>query len=115
MALARWETLKGKFPHISGMRVAYDSSAAPGRRVTSVQVGGNPLDDDRVYLLATTDYLASGGDDYVSFKQATFRNTNSRANPLISDVLINHIRRLQAISPRVENRLTDHAVGAQDE
>lgn len=55
----------GRFPQVSGIRFAFDATKPPGARVTSVTVAGAPLDPERRYTLATTDFLVSnGGDGY---------------------------------------------------
>ena len=45
-----------------------DISRAPGSRVISVKVGDAPLDPPKSYSLATNDFMARGGDDYVMFR-----------------------------------------------
>ncbi len=68
--------LEGRFPQISGMRFKYDPLAPPGNRIVvstsglrkpcdkrvvqSVTVGegaGAPLEDDKIYTLATRGYM----------------------------------------------------------
>ncbi|MCO6414579.1 bifunctional metallophosphatase/5'-nucleotidase [Siccirubricoccus sp. KC 17139] len=58
------ENVDGRFPQISGMAFTYDPRAPRGSRVQAVTVGGRPLEPDRTYRLATTDYLQSGKDGY---------------------------------------------------
>ncbi len=48
--------------HISGAAVHYDLARPAGTRVTSVTIGGAPLDDAHVYTIAFTDFMATGGD-----------------------------------------------------
>jgi 2',3'-cyclic-nucleotide 2'-phosphodiesterase (5'-nucleotidase family) len=47
-----------------------DASRPPGERIVSMRVDGAPLDPDRVYRVATNDFLASGNDGYVAFRNA---------------------------------------------
>lgn len=49
------------FPHVSGIRFAYDSRRAPGERVAfeSIRVGGEPLDPEKTYTLTTNVAVAS--------------------------------------------------------
>jgi 5'-nucleotidase / UDP-sugar diphosphatase len=58
----------GRFPQVSGISVEADTSRPPGSRVLSVKVGDAPLDPARAYTLATNDFMARGGDDYVMFR-----------------------------------------------
>ncbi|MBO4447389.1 MAG: 5'-nucleotidase C-terminal domain-containing protein, partial [Bacteroidales bacterium] len=41
-----------------------------GSKLVSVEVGGQPLDDERVYGLATVDFLLDGGDDIYAARNA---------------------------------------------
>lgn len=49
---------------MSGIRFAFDPTQAPGSRVVpgSVEVGGEPVEAQRRYSLATKQYLAEGKD-----------------------------------------------------
>lgn len=55
----------GRFPQVSGVTFRYDLGQPAGRRVVDAAVGGKPLDPGATYRLATIDFLAGGGDDYV--------------------------------------------------
>ncbi len=54
----------GRFPQVSGMSFAFDPAAPAGSRVSEVMVGGVPLEMDKVYRVATNDYMLGGGDGY---------------------------------------------------
>jgi len=54
----------GGFMQFSGMTVTYDPTAEVGARVMSITVGGQPLDANRIYTLASTDFVFGGGDGY---------------------------------------------------
>ena len=58
----------GRFPQVSGLRYAFDASRPPGARLREVTVGGRPLDPKKTYALATTRFLAEGGDQYAVLK-----------------------------------------------
>jgi 2',3'-cyclic-nucleotide 2'-phosphodiesterase (5'-nucleotidase family) len=57
----------GQFPQVSGLTLRVAPDAAVGRRVSDVRVGGQPLDPDKIYSAAITDYMLMGGDDYTMF------------------------------------------------
>ena len=67
-SLARIGSSNGGYLQFSGMVVTYDPDASAGSRVTSIQVGGAEVDKDATYVLATTDYVATGGDDNASLE-----------------------------------------------
>jgi 2',3'-cyclic-nucleotide 2'-phosphodiesterase (5'-nucleotidase family) len=47
---------------ISGVTLAYDSTRAPGSRLTSIVVaGGKPLDDAATYTVVINDFMLTGG------------------------------------------------------
>jgi 5'-nucleotidase/UDP-sugar diphosphatase len=64
--LSRLPAIAGRFPQVSGMRVEYDPQRPPGNRVVSMQVGGAPLDPNRLYKVATNDFMARGSDGYAA-------------------------------------------------
>ncbi len=57
--VARLEEPSGSFPQVSGLTFTYSRSAPAGSRVKDVTVGGQPLDPQKEYVVATNDY--SGG------------------------------------------------------
>ena len=60
----------GGFLQISGAKVYYDTNLAAGKRVLAIQVKNRAtglyekLDLEKIYYLATNDFLAAGGDGY---------------------------------------------------
>ncbi|HEX6064141.1 MAG TPA: 5'-nucleotidase C-terminal domain-containing protein, partial [Longimicrobiales bacterium] len=60
--------------HVSGITVNYNTAAPAGQRVTQIAVGNEPLRDDANYIVAVTDFLATGtGDGYRGFGSASKR------------------------------------------
>lgn len=55
---------EGRFPHVSGIFVEYDSSLPPGARIVSCKIGGEDLVPDKKYNLATRAYMSKGKDGY---------------------------------------------------
>jgi 5'-nucleotidase/UDP-sugar diphosphatase len=63
---------KGKFPQVAGLKYSFDKSvAANAGRIKSVEVmdGGawKPIDEAKVYTVATNNYVRQGGDGYKLF------------------------------------------------
>ena len=54
----------GGFLNVSGMTFSYDPSKPPKHRVEEIFVNGQPLDENKIYTIALTDFHAAGGDDY---------------------------------------------------
>jgi 2',3'-cyclic-nucleotide 2'-phosphodiesterase (5'-nucleotidase family) len=103
--LAGIEREAGGFLQVSGVRVVYDAGRPPGQRVRQVTVGAAPLDPDRVYTVATIDYLVRGGDGFTAFKAAR-RLVSETSGPQLSDVVLDAVQAQGAIKPEVEGRLT---------
>lgn len=60
--------LKEKKPHpLSGMEMVIDKNTMT---LKSLSVKGKPVEDSKIYYVATSDYLATGGDNMVFFKKA---------------------------------------------
>jgi len=55
----------GAFCHVGGLTYKMDESKPAGSRVTEVLIGGKPVEQSKMYSLATNDFLAAGGDQYV--------------------------------------------------
>jgi len=94
----------GRFPQVSGLVVEVNAGAAPGSRVVSVTVGGEPLDEARTYTVATNDFMATGGDGYTAFVGATQIITPVDAVLMASQV-INFIELMGTVSPAVGGRI----------
>ncbi|MGF7177152.1 bifunctional metallophosphatase/5'-nucleotidase [Azospirillum doebereinerae] len=94
----------GRFPQVSGLTMVYDPATPPGRRVSAVTVGGQPLDPARIYRVATNDYLLKGGDGYDSFKRAKVLVDASGAM-LLATIVMNHVEAQKTVSPAVEGRI----------
>ncbi|KGF71661.1 hypothetical protein DO97_16475, partial [Neosynechococcus sphagnicola sy1] len=67
--LSRIEEGAGRFPQVSGLRIVWNPTAAPGSRVVSVQVRHRdsslaPLRPTQIYRVVTNNFMATGGDGY---------------------------------------------------
>ncbi len=51
----------GKIVQVSGVEIEYYRPKPAGKRIAKISVGGAPLDDERVYSIATMDFLLNGG------------------------------------------------------
>lgn len=95
----------GRFPQISGVSFKFDTTKAAGSRVTEILVGGKPVDENKTYTLATSDFLVSkGGDGYTMFAKGKVL-TDSATAPKDSDLLEKAIRDAKTIAPRLEGRI----------
>lgn len=91
----------GAFPHVAGVTFAFDPSQPVGERVHSVRLACEPLELDKDYMIAISDFLASGGDQYTVFKDIPVKNEFAT----LSEVLMNFIKKQGEVSPKQENRV----------
>lgn len=62
--LSAYPSQSGGFPQVANVEYLLDLTKPAGKRVTHVWIKGVKLDPDRVYTVATNDFLAAGGDGY---------------------------------------------------
>ena len=91
----------GGFPQVGGMTVRFDPAKAEGERIVEVLVGGEPLDPAAMYKLATNDFLAAGGDGYVSLAEyPVLFNMGA-----MDEVIVNYLRENSPVAPELEGRI----------
>jgi 5'-nucleotidase / UDP-sugar diphosphatase len=120
--VAQVENGAGAFPQVSGVTFAYDPNAPAGSRVREVHIGGQPLDPDREYAVATNDFLAAGGDGFTAFGDAIKASKDfavvggtlkgdklvyNDSGRWLRDVVIEYLREQEKIAPTVEGRITE--------
>lgn len=105
-SVSRVEDATGRFPHVSGMQFKIQRSAAPGNRVKKLLINGAPVDAKRIYTLATSDYLAEGGDGFSSLKRGIEVPFSQQATPLIADIVISILRRQPSLAAVKNGRIT---------
>jgi len=86
----------------SGLRAVYDLGRPSGQRLVEVRVGGVPLDDGRVYRVATNSFLAQGGDLYQVFLEA---KPVADDGVLLSQVVMDHLRAKREVALPQAGRL----------
>lgn len=99
------DQLQGRFPHLSNARVVVDATRPPGKRVVELSVGGRPVDPAAHYRLATSSYLAAGGDGYGMLVAAP-RLLEDRDSDFVSTQMIATITRTGVFAPRLDGRMT---------
>lgn len=102
--LSLFEKIKGRFLHVSGMKVEYCTEKPIGSRIQSILVDGKPLDINHYYTLAANDYLLNGGDGFDMLKQGEAIDHNKN-NLLIWVILRSYIEKTKTISSVIDGRL----------
>ena len=91
---------------MSGLTYSFSTFKKPGKRVSNIKINGQDLDTSQLYSVATSDYIASGGDGFASFSHQTEIQSTDTSLPLISDIVILNIQNNGNIAPKLENRIT---------
>lgn len=90
--------IKAKRAHpISGMQLILNKD----RNVKSFIIGGKPLDPNRNYYVATSDYLVTGGDNMNFFKNAV---SKTETDYKIRNAMINYFSKVDTLAPKVDLR-----------
>ncbi len=77
----------------------------PGERVVSVTINGEPLDPNETYTVAVNDYIAHGGDGYITLANLPDSAKNF-TYVYLTDALYKYIKAHSPIAPKVEGRIT---------
>jgi 2',3'-cyclic-nucleotide 2'-phosphodiesterase (5'-nucleotidase family) len=102
--VARLPQPAGRFPQVSGMTIEVDISRPPGQRIRSMQVAGAPLDLDRIYRVATNDFLANGNDGYVAFRHTPLLLPIADS-PALAIEVIEYLRTLGTVHTELDGRI----------
>jgi 2',3'-cyclic-nucleotide 2'-phosphodiesterase (5'-nucleotidase family) len=94
----------GALPHASGLRIVYDPSRPKGQRIVELTANGQPLRDEASYRLATSNYLAGGGDGYAMLKGLPVLRA-AEGSPLETEVLLDAMERAGTLAPQLDGRL----------
>lgn len=93
--------LDGCFPHVSNLTVTYSPDTDT---LVSVEMAGQDISLERTYVLATTDFLAIGGDGYKAFQDAK-RVVGPESGQLTREILSQYIRDQGNIALGIEGRI----------
>jgi 2',3'-cyclic-nucleotide 2'-phosphodiesterase (5'-nucleotidase family) len=98
------ENRGGRFPQVSNLIVEVDTKAPAGKRILSVKVGGAPIEDARVYKIATNDFMLRGGDGYTMLAGKVAPTVDSGGSLVANDVMV-FARRLGNVAAKPEGRI----------
>ncbi|KAF0716570.1 hypothetical protein As57867_002765, partial [Aphanomyces stellatus] len=100
--LSAYPLLSGSYPHVSGLRVKYDRTQEP-YQITSLQdEQGSDLQMDEYVTVATTSFIARGGDGCVAWTKGTLLKTGDQ----IAQVALRFIEKKRLLAyPLKEQRL----------
>lgn len=99
--------LDGRFPQISGMTVVYNPLRPAYQRIENVKIGNDNLDKNKIYRLATTDFLLDGGDGYEMLKKAQII-VSPQFGQLVINSVMNYLQQHPEIHAIVGQRIRDN-------
>ena len=94
----------GRFPQVSGMTIQFDPRLPPGKRIKSIRIGGKPLDPNRIYRIATNDFLARGSDGYDTFGKARSL-LPADDSPLLANEVMAYLHKLGTVQTGIQGRI----------
>ena len=92
---------KGAFPHTAGITFTLNAAAEAGNRVSDIKIEGEALDLEKMYTVATNDFMAVGGDGYNMF---TAYPIKAEYNTLM-DTLLSYVEKLGTVEGIFEVRM----------
>lgn len=120
-SIAKVEETKGQFLQVSkGVKVIYDKTKSPeilnkigdkdyeitskGERVKELYIDGKRVDVAQDYYVATSGYIATGGDQFVTFS-LTGENKKLDMKKTYNEALSDYITANNKIEPKIEGRI----------
>jgi 5'-nucleotidase / UDP-sugar diphosphatase len=106
----------GRFAQVAGLRYSFEASKPANSRISDVQVmeGGawKPIDPDKVYGVATNNFMRAGGDGYKVF--ASNGQNAYDFGPGLEQVVADYLTAHRPYTPKTDGRITEiAAAGAQ--
>jgi 2',3'-cyclic-nucleotide 2'-phosphodiesterase (5'-nucleotidase family) len=87
---------------VSGLKMVYDPRKPIGKRISSVLIGGKPIEPDKTYKVVTNNYLAAGSGEYAIFTQGM--EIEDTFTP-VRDAMVDYIRKHSPVDARIEGRI----------
>lgn len=105
--LSGLDNQRGFFLHSAGFTLRFDSSAPVGRRIKQLLANGQPVAVDKIYKVATLQYLADGGDGFANLHQRSKLSFFNPSDRNIADIIAAAIKKQQNITLQTDDRLRD--------
>lgn len=104
------KTLQSFLDHISG-KGGWPATGITwqikDKKAVNVNIGGKPLDPDKVYTMTTIDYVANGGDDCAMLRNIPQINDGYLFRNAILEYMAEKTRQGKTIIATIENRVTN--------
>ena len=87
------------------MKIEFDPRRPPGKRIVSIRIGNAPLSANKMYRIATNDFLARGGDGYTMLREGKLLLRDFDA-PLIANEVMVYLRKIGVVRTGIDGRIT---------
>ncbi|MCB5253400.1 MAG: 5'-nucleotidase C-terminal domain-containing protein [Candidatus Cloacimonadaceae bacterium] len=88
---------------VSGVNVVYSRTRPSWDRVTSLKIGGEPWDPDKIYTVATTDFLMQGNAGLTLLMNIPSEDiTNHNIN--LRDAIVHYFKQESPITTKIDDR-----------
>ncbi|MFD1204750.1 MULTISPECIES: 5'-nucleotidase C-terminal domain-containing protein [Sporosarcina] len=95
----------GGFLHVAGMQVIFDGKAEVGKRVVSLKINGEEVEDGKMYKAATNVFTARGGDGFEALGKAYEEGRASEPGFSDWENLADHLKSIGHITQGIEGRI----------
>ena len=85
-----------------GFTYSYDLRRPQGQRVLDMQLNGAPIDEARIYRVAVSNFLATGGDNFTAFRDGT---DIAASGPEDVDAFEAYVAAAATVTPPPANRI----------
>lgn len=96
---------KAELMQVSGLKIVIDSRKNIGERVISIEVGGKPLDENKIYSIVTNNWVADHLYDLFGIPQNGVKMKN--LGVVDRDVFIEAVKKQKVVRSEVEGRIID--------
>jgi 2',3'-cyclic-nucleotide 2'-phosphodiesterase (5'-nucleotidase family) len=85
-----------------GVEMVFDESRPVGQRVVKCEINGAPIDDNKIYKVITSNYLADGGDGFPAFARAL---SYEKTGVEMMQAMIKYLKQFKTYEPKLEGRV----------
>uniref|UniRef100_A0A0A8KXH1 5'-nucleotidase n=1 Tax=wastewater metagenome TaxID=527639 RepID=A0A0A8KXH1_9ZZZZ len=101
----------GRFLQVSGLQFSWDANRPAGQRIGNVLVAASsgkfvPLDKNKIYSVASVDFIRRGGDGFDILKERAIEPYDF--GPVLSEAFIAYLESHPKISAKLERRITKY-------
>lgn len=83
------------------MTVKFDPAKEPGSRIVELLIGGEAVDPEKTYVLATNNFMAIGGDKYEMFADNKELGQYNAFDEILAKYLADHTVENIAVGERI--------------